>query len=229
MAHSFFVLFLLDSLHSNHHQASQITAKTVFPIMIKPPFCLSLFLLIASTSLVVVESFTPPVLVVVASRRRGSGSLVVGSTLSSNTDLLLLDDGHVLLNKARECAFGSDEVLALDAPLFLNKLLELASDCSSGKRLGEDVCALDDSMIVEVRLDSRRQRRLFYLAAMIRLPSSSHTKMTLSFTFTRLWLSYESRRHWPIPFGTSFDRLAGCLAGPPFVFVLQTIYCFFIC
>jgi hypothetical protein len=119
--------------------------------------CLALFLVHDSS--VVVESFTPAA---GGRQRPGTTTTILYSTLSSPNNAGsrffrgdLMDDGHLILNQAREIAFGSDEVLALEAPILLNKLLELESDCSSGKRLGEDVCDLsnydgEDGSLVEI-------------------------------------------------------------------------------
>jgi hypothetical protein len=119
--------------------------------------CLTALFLVHDSS-VVVESFTPG-----GRQRPGTTTTtILYSTLSSPNNAGsrffrgdLMDDGHLILNQAREIAFGSDEVLALEAPILLNKLLELESDCSSGKRLGEDVCDLtnndgEDGSLVEI-------------------------------------------------------------------------------
>lgn len=60
-------------------------------------------------------------------------------------------DGQSVLEKARKIAWSNDEVLILDAELYLNQVLELERCCSSGDRT-DDVCEVVDSpMMAEVR------------------------------------------------------------------------------
>lgn len=62
------------------------------------------------------------------------------------------DDGQSILEKARTIAFGNDDLSTLDAEIYLNEVLDMERECSSGDRM-DAVCeiVLDYSM-EEVRL-----------------------------------------------------------------------------
>jgi hypothetical protein len=72
---------------------------------------------------------------------------------------------HILLAKARECAF-SDDGSAVDAKLFLSRILELESGCASGTVSDSEVCDANVVELAEIvshlrqKVDSQASRNL---------------------------------------------------------------------
>jgi hypothetical protein len=72
---------------------------------------------------------------------------------------------HILLAKARECAF-SDDGSAVDAKLFLSRILELESGCASGTVSDSEVCDTNVVELAEIvshlreKVNSRASRNL---------------------------------------------------------------------
>jgi hypothetical protein len=105
---------------------------------------LMMALALSGTEAFSASSVEPPTM-----RRRTRASLPTQLAMSSILLRNLESDEstyHILLAKARECAF-SDDGSAVDAKLFLSRILELESGCASGTVSDPKVC---DANVVEL-------------------------------------------------------------------------------